>query len=69
MISFIICVRPCAPQIAGGQIIGSPASTGARNVATRLAGHRRIARPVSRRPLKLVCLTNNKIGLARNLSP
>ena len=58
MIFFIICARPCAPPIAGGQLIGSPASTGARNVATHLAGRRRIARPVSRRLSKLVCLMN-----------
>jgi len=58
VIFFIICARPCAPPIAGGQLIGSPASTGARNVATHLAGRRRIAHPVSRRLSKLVCLMN-----------
>ena len=58
MIFFIICARPCAPPIAGGQLIGSPASTGARNAATHLAGRHRIARPVSRRLSKLVCLMN-----------
>ena len=62
MIFFIICARPCAPPIAGGQLIGSPASTGARNVATHLAGRRRIAHPVSRHPSRPVCLMNINSG-------
>ena len=62
MIFFIICAPPCAPPIAGGQLIGSPASTGARNVATHLAGRRRIAHPVSRHPSRPVCLMNINSG-------